>query len=173
MGVMETAQSAIRAGNGQSEGPGQGSPRGIHGQESHNSPGVQNLLIDLNKTLKRYYEITGQEADADYVQAIMEKCLDTQTLQYMLGLGINDMVEYRNKAIGFATMVLQSTRDKTGVAPMDLGRMEGRDGSEEGADREEEGEGEAVDRFRLSAQLALKRNAAGRQKGLRQVGCSR
>ena len=87
----------------------------------------KNLLIDLNKTLKRYYEITGLEADPDYLQAIMERCLDTSTLQYVLGLGINDMVLYRNKAISYATMVLHNNTGSGGGAPMDLGRMEGQD----------------------------------------------
>ena len=87
----------------------------------------KNMLIDLNKTLKRCCEITGQEADPDYVQAIMERCLDTSTLQYMLSLGINDMALYRNKAISYATMVLQSNTGSGRGAPMDLGRMEGQD----------------------------------------------
>jgi len=83
-------------------------------------------MSELDRTIKRYVEIVGEEPAGDFIQGIVESVLDNHTLQYMLGHDVEgemDSKAYREKVTQYLTTMCFSDRPSKANA-MDLDNIE-------------------------------------------------
>ena len=86
------------------------------------------MMSELDRTIKKYAEILGEEPPEEYVRAIIEKILDQDTLRYMVGYQVEGEVglkAYRERLATFlGTMFFNSGAKSKDQANMDIDNAE-------------------------------------------------
>jgi len=86
------------------------------------------IMNELDRTVKKYAEIVGEEPPTDYIQAIIERILDATTMQYMVGYdvdGESDSKAYRDRVSTYLSTMCYNDNSKDKANAMDLDNMDG------------------------------------------------
>ena len=85
------------------------------------------MMSELDRTIKKYAEILGEEPPEEYVRAIIEKILDQDTLRYMIGYQVEGEVElkaYRERLANFLGTMFFNSGAKSKDQEIDIGNAE-------------------------------------------------
>ena len=115
-------------------------------RKANNVQEARAIMSELDRTIKRYAEITGEDPPTDYIQAIIERILDSNTMQYMVGYDVDGEVDskaYRDRVTTYLSTMCFNDGSKKMDNAMDLDNVEtqlGEQPKSEGEPAEEPGE---------------------------------
>ena len=100
------------------------------------------IMNELERTIRKYQEIVGENPGDEYVQTIIENILDSQTLQYMVGYEgeeAADSKKYRDRVTSYLSTMCFNAGPRNKDA-MDLDNLEGQEesGGLDGTAKEEQ-----------------------------------